>query len=295
MPADALTRIAAVDRAPRDGVRLRIFTVVLLCVAAVASRATSAANTDVSWLLTVGERVLDGDTLYVDVIETNPPMAVWAYLPGIALARVLGLRPEIVTDILVFVAIGASLGVSAFILRRVADFRDGAALALVAFAILAVLPAQTFGQREHIALIAMLPAFAALMARRSGASPPHVGACVAGAGLAIALAFKPQFVLGWACATGAAFVLRRSWRLIRTPENALAAFLLAFYALAVVVLHPAYITTIVPMLRDVYVPVGLPLVELLTKPALPIWAIAAVAALIIARGGSARVLVPLAA
>jgi hypothetical protein len=78
-----------------------------LFVVAVALRHLLAANTDVSWLLTVGERVLSGQRLYVDVIETNPPMAVFAYLPGILLARALGMTAEIAVDVLVFIGIAA--------------------------------------------------------------------------------------------------------------------------------------------------------------------------------------------
>lgn len=37
------------------------------------------ANTDVSWLLTVAERVLDGQRPYVEIIETNPPIAPLTY------------------------------------------------------------------------------------------------------------------------------------------------------------------------------------------------------------------------
>src|SRR6476646_9822597 len=51
---------------------------------------------DISWLITVSERVLDGQRLYVDVIEVNPPASVWLYLPWVALARLLGARPEAV-------------------------------------------------------------------------------------------------------------------------------------------------------------------------------------------------------
>ena len=75
---------------------------------ALALRHLLAANTDVSWLLTVAERVLDGQRLYVDVIETNPPMAVLIYMPGVVIARALGLPAELVTDALVFAAIFAS-------------------------------------------------------------------------------------------------------------------------------------------------------------------------------------------
>ena len=45
-----------------------------LFAAAIALRHGLAANTDVSWLLTVAERVLNGQRLYLDVIETNPPI-----------------------------------------------------------------------------------------------------------------------------------------------------------------------------------------------------------------------------
>jgi hypothetical protein len=69
-------------------------------------------------LLTAAERVWDGQRLYVDVIETNPPMAVMVYIPGIAIARAVGLPVEMVIDGLVFVAIFASLAIAAAILKN---------------------------------------------------------------------------------------------------------------------------------------------------------------------------------
>ncbi|MDP1584138.1 MAG: hypothetical protein Q8M18_12005 [Bradyrhizobium sp.] len=61
--------------------------IAILFAVAIMLRQVLAANTDVSWLLTVGERVLGGQRLYVDVFETNPPMAVLVYLPAIVIAR----------------------------------------------------------------------------------------------------------------------------------------------------------------------------------------------------------------
>jgi len=78
-------------------------------VAAVLLRQVMPFNVDVSWWLIVSERMLDGQRLYVDILETNPPMAVSVYLLGVALARAIGVRPEVVTDGLVFVLIAASL------------------------------------------------------------------------------------------------------------------------------------------------------------------------------------------
>ena len=128
-------------------------SIVILFATAVALRHVLAANTDVSWLLTVAERVLDGQRLYVDVVETNPPMAVLVYMPGIVIARALGLPVEIVTDSLMFAAIFVSLAIVARILKHSSlPNADSWLLAPLAFAAFAILPMQAFGQREHIAV-----------------------------------------------------------------------------------------------------------------------------------------------
>src|SRR3982074_802792 len=97
-------------------------SIAILFAAAIVLRHVLAANTDVSWLLTVGERVLDGQRLYVDVFETNPPMAVLVYVPGIVISRALGLPVEAVTDSLVFAAIFVSLAIVANILKSSSVF-----------------------------------------------------------------------------------------------------------------------------------------------------------------------------
>jgi hypothetical protein len=64
------------------------------CSVAMASRHVVAANTDVSWLLIAGERMLDGQRLYADILETNPPMSVLVYIPAILIGRAMGLPAE---------------------------------------------------------------------------------------------------------------------------------------------------------------------------------------------------------
>ena len=58
-------------------------SILIVFVVAVLLRQVVPLNTDVSWLLTVGERVLNGERLYSDIVEINPPMAVLSYLLGI--------------------------------------------------------------------------------------------------------------------------------------------------------------------------------------------------------------------
>jgi len=227
-------------------------------VVALILRYVVPANNDVSWLLTAGEQVLAGKTLYGDVIETNPPIAVLAYVPAILIARALGATAEPVVDALMFLAVFAALGCVASILRRSERLRDlqNPLLLAPALAILAMLPTQEFGQREHIALIASLPFFAALMLRVNGEVPARWEIAAAGLGAGITLAFKPYFILAFVCAVVTAALLRRSWRVVFVPENWIAGVAVLGYVACIVALFPEFFTVVLPIARDVYVPVG---------------------------------------
>ena len=61
---------------------------------AVAGRHIALANTDVSWLLTLDEKWLDGARPYVDIVETNPPMSLYLYMPVVLLGRWTSIAPD---------------------------------------------------------------------------------------------------------------------------------------------------------------------------------------------------------
>src|SRR5258708_713079 len=143
MSIDAVSRIPlCVPATHENPSRMPWLLIALVFVVAIILRQVVALNTDVSWLLIVGERVLDGQRLYVDVIEINPPMAVLAYLPGIALARALGLDPKLITDILILTLAVASLASTSRILPRssVLDDVRWVPMAIWSAAVLMVLP-----------------------------------------------------------------------------------------------------------------------------------------------------------
>ncbi|MDB5567654.1 MAG: hypothetical protein JWP84_4220 [Tardiphaga sp.] len=286
IPLDAGPRLAPQSLATsKTSALLPWLAMVALFVVAILLRHVLAANTDVSWLLTVGERVLDGQRLYVDVIETNPPMAALVYIPGIVVARALGLPAEIVTDGLVFAAIFVSLAIVSRILRNSAVLNgvQGWPLMLLAFAILAILPTQAFGQREHIALIALLPMLAVMAVRINRGVPPLWAVVVAGIGAGVALSFKPHFAIGLLCGVAALAIYTRSWRVLFKPENVIAAAAVGLYLAGVIVLFPEFFTVIGPLVRDVYIPVGISPLALLEKPAVSLWLIAMLAAYLLKR------------
>ena len=132
---------------------------------------------------------------------------------------------------------------------------------------------QAFGQREHIAIVELLPLLAVFVVRMNGEAPRTSMAVVAGCGAGLALSFKPHFALGMLCAVGWLAIHSRSWKVALTPENLTAAAIALLYTASIIAFFPEFFTTIGPLVRDIYIPVGLSFQALLEKPALPIWGV----------------------
>src|SRR5580700_9012905 len=79
-------------------------------------RGVLVANPDVSWGLTMAEKILNGQQLYVDVIETNPPAAMFLFVVPAWLAGLAGVRAEFVVGALVLFAAALSLWLAGRIL-----------------------------------------------------------------------------------------------------------------------------------------------------------------------------------
>jgi hypothetical protein len=260
--------------APALAARLRpALPLIAVTVAAIVLRLLIVTATDVSWLITLSEKVLDGTRLYVDLIEVNPPASVLLYLPAVALARLIGIAPEMVVNTLVFFAAGASLWITGRILMRARflDGVDGWTLAAFAAFLLLIFPARTFAQREHIAVIVLLPALAVYVARAQGISPGLIAAMLAGIGTGIALSIKPHFALAIILAAAAAACHAKSWRTLFVPEHWIAGAIVALYGASVLVFYPRFIAEVLPLVQAVYVPVRLPWFAILTRTPVILW------------------------
>jgi hypothetical protein len=240
-------------------------------------------DVDVAWLLTLGEKLLAGQRPYIDMIETNPPMSILLYLPALIAGRGLGVAPEILVNALVLLAIAASLALSGRALM--ACIEDQARLWKLAAAgafVLTVLPTGVFAEREHIGVIAILPFLAVVIARSQGRPPGVLVATIAGLGCGVAMAIKPHFAL---VAGGALLVCAWRTRSIR-PLVALevwaASLVVGLYALTIVLFFPAFLAFL-PIIRDTYLPVRQPLIQLLIWPPPLVWLILGGLAGLIAR------------
>jgi hypothetical protein len=210
---------------------------------------------DVGWFLYMAGLVVDGQRLYVDVLEVNPPLIVWLSIPVVLAERLSGMSHVLIFQLLVMTGALVSLAAAYRLARRVIaqQYADvfAAALAIGLF----VLPASHWGQREHLFVLLATPYLvgvaacardrsvhddrdAEAAAIRSGASWKPVALGVA-AGLGFAL--KPYFVPGLLAIGLWDYMRRRQvWR-----ATTWAGLTILAYGLAVLVLTPEYL----PQLR----------------------------------------------
>jgi hypothetical protein len=262
---------------------------------AVLTQAMWDTSTDVSSLITLCDKTLDGQRPYVDFIEGNPPAAIFLYMPGTLAARFLGIRPEFMVAATGFLAVIGSLSLSAVILARAGlAERFGPAGLAVAVAIFALLPSRTFDQREHLALLAGLPLLAIIISRASGARGDVLLQILAGAGGAVMAAVKPHFALIILAALPY-LAWRAGIRALVTCVAFYAAICLGLlYVVAVVVFFPAYFAFVVPMVMAVYAPVREPLVAMLGSSGFLCWLLLGVYLLVLSSDkiGAPAVAVP---
>ena len=199
-------------------------------------------NGDAHWILTMAGRVLDGQHLYRDILEINPPLIVWLQLPVVWLARLLALPPPLVYRLGVFaLALLASWAAAGFVAaskaRRLAGWSLPACLAAVL-----LVPAGAFGQREQIITALLLPLVALAAARMDGGAPSRRGAIAAGIAAGIGIALKPFFVLLWVLLLAVRSAHARRVRV--EPEDAAIIAVGAAYLATVAVAAPAFFEVI---------------------------------------------------
>jgi hypothetical protein len=87
-------------------------------VAALAIQLLRPTNPDVSWLLTVNERILAGATPYKDVIELNPPASILLYRLPTLVGKLLSARPEWVVAAMAALLVGGALAYAGNFISR---------------------------------------------------------------------------------------------------------------------------------------------------------------------------------
>lgn len=239
-----------------SGPWLDCLPIIFLVGVAVWLRFLLPMNTDTSWLITASEMLLDGKKLYVDIGETNPPASIWLYAPVVAIARWFGVKPEPVVIGYVFGVMAVSLILSGRILARSEWLSRYNRVFLVALflVLFAILPGDSFSEREHIAAILCLPFLAATLARADGTRltwPLLVAAGICGG---IVVIIKPHFLLVLELPVLVAVWRQRRLRTLFSPENLIAGLLCLAYVASTFVFYREFWTLAMPTNAVVYLP-----------------------------------------
>ncbi|UCG32170.1 MAG: hypothetical protein JSU68_10945 [Phycisphaerales bacterium] len=236
VPADAYAALPRPDGPAPSGRVADLSVLLAFAVLVFLPRLSPPWNIDhdVAWYNYAAARVLDGGTLYVDVIDLNPPLIVYLHMPPVLLARALGCAeiPTLMAYISFVVLI--SLGLSYWVLRRWDCFDSqifrrlfflGLMIALVA------VPGLAFGQREHLMLVMLVPYVLAAGGRAAGVQFPRLLMLVIGLWAGVGLALKPYFLLAPVAVQAYLVFGPVGRRVLRSPENLGLAAVVGLYAL----------------------------------------------------------------
>ncbi|SEP97331.1 hypothetical protein SAMN05428969_1356 [Devosia sp. YR412] len=223
-------------------------------------------NADASWLLTVSERMLAGQQLYVDIYELNPPMSAMLYVPIVVLAQAVGLAAEPILVAAVLLSALLSVAFSTRVLRRAQLLSNTSEWWLISMVALSILPGSNFAEREHIAVILLLPLLAISALRSTGRAPQPFEILTAGLAAGLAMTIKPHFALPILLVASYSAIMGRSWRAIFNPEHVLSGLILVAYWLMVWIWFSSFFTTMLPIASSAYLADRAPILLLLFGP-----------------------------
>jgi len=227
-------------------------------LAAAAVIVAAPLNCDAAWYMVAARRMLQGDRLFVDLLDTNPPLIVWLTAIPAFLSTLINVSDRILMHSFTAFLLVCSGLLASRILRLAPAPPRALAFVLVAAsaAALSVPWVITMAQREQIAAMLIFP-YVLLAARAaSGAETARGLRLLAGAMAAIGVALKPFFLGPWVMVELAVFGLRREVVALKRPEVGVVVLSQAVYVLLVVALTPAYFSEIVPLARATYAAYG---------------------------------------
>ncbi len=203
--------------------------------------------TDIAWRYFIAGGILEGKTLYRDIVDLNPPLWFWAAIPSVWIGKVLGVGTHAAAMTLAHLSSLVALWMFAKAVDGLLSKSErGFALLGFLVAIMWVAVADV-GQREQSALIASI-LWLVLALRRDARLPVSLGLAISIAGYsAYGFALKHYFVLiPLAVEVTLALRLGKKWNPFR-PETLVLGALAIGYAVLVFYFASDFLTEIIPI------------------------------------------------
>ncbi len=233
-----------------------LVTIAILIAAQAYLRFQSDIIQDCAWFIDVAERLLNGQTLYADIKEVNPPLGMWMIVPVVWLAKALSISAVSTTYITLLVISAGSLLLCNRYLRMNGLLQSTPRYIFIITIAVAILffPAAFFAEREHFVILLFLPWILLRVLPAAAESPLRQERLLVGALAGIAICIKPQSV--FAPAFVELILYARNCKLIETLayENLGAVAVAIVYTLSVIIFAPLFLTEMISIGAKAYVP-----------------------------------------
>ena len=207
---------------------------------------------DDSWYLVATRKFLDGQQLYVDIMEVNPPLNFYLTAPALLFADLTGLSDTAALVLQTCVLCGLS-GLWVLRLLRKSDVQQAAQGFTFATCLggLFLLPMGELAQREHMLLIFGMPYLTYAIIGRERIGIGKAEAFLLGLVATLGFALKPYFLL---IATGIVLAGPFKGVMSRTfaPANLGLATGLVWFAAFTIIVHPEFFSDILQVARKIY-------------------------------------------
>lgn len=210
---------------------------------------------DVSYLLTVSQQMLDGGKYGFDFFETNPPLILYLYSIPLTISKYVSVDLIFTFRLWVLTLILISSGLSFCLLRKLIHQKRVLYPVVVAllFGFL-FLPADEFGQREHLFYVLVMP-YVFLKAQRLEAlriSP--VLSLIVGVMAGIGFAIKPFFLIPLAFIELYSVLQKRTLNTLFQAETICVLLICVSYLVSTYYFQPGYFKIIMPLVNQLYFP-----------------------------------------
>jgi len=225
-------------------------------------------NSDVFILLHFTQLFSQGGTYTHDFFETNPPMVFYVYYPAIFLAKhyTVSLISALRLCVLAFSVISAVLCLL-FAKRLGLNQKEKFILGTWMLFVFLFLPISAFAQRDHIALVGVMPYLFVMALRYQTKRVDWVEALLVGLMGGISFNLRPHFLIVWLLLEVALMLKKRNIFSFVRVECLTVVGLGIVYCYAIFKYFPDYVTTVLPFLTMLYYStLGKPFWDLVLQP-----------------------------
>lgn len=204
------------------------------------------------WLLIAAQRFMAGGTYYHHFVENNPPLIIFLSCIPVLIANIAAM--SLVSSMQLFVVLISILSLLCcwYCLKKMVDRHDHLKIPILLVAlgfVYWILPTFSFGEREHLMLMLVMPYLLCVALRAEKKNIPIGFAMIVGICAGLGFGLKPYFLVTFILVE--CYLIGNRIHRFRVESLALCATLLA-YCVAIVIFTPAYITNMLPMITHFY-------------------------------------------